>query len=45
MQPTLFAAAQWTVSSLTRYIRDALEGRPVPPVIPVEVGVFTRDSG
>jgi exodeoxyribonuclease VII large subunit len=25
MQPSLFAAAQWTVSTLTRYIRDALE--------------------
>jgi exodeoxyribonuclease VII large subunit len=25
MQPTLFSAAQWTVSTLTRYVRDALE--------------------
>ena len=25
MQPTLFAAARWTVTTLTRYIRDALE--------------------
>jgi exodeoxyribonuclease VII large subunit len=25
MQPTLFSAAQWTVSTLTRHVRDALE--------------------
>lgn len=25
MQPSLFAATQWTVTTLTRYIRDALE--------------------
>jgi exodeoxyribonuclease VII large subunit len=25
MQPTLFSTAQWTVSTLTRYVRDALE--------------------
>ncbi|HEY2979835.1 MAG TPA: exodeoxyribonuclease VII large subunit [Anaerolineales bacterium] len=25
MQPTLFASVQWTVSSLTRYVRDLLE--------------------
>ena len=25
MQPSLFAAEQWTVSALTTYIRDALE--------------------
>jgi exodeoxyribonuclease VII large subunit len=25
MQPTLFSAAQWNVSTLTRYVRDALE--------------------
>jgi len=28
MQPTLFSAAQWTVSTLTRYVRDALESDP-----------------
>ncbi len=26
MQPSLFASVQWTVSSLTKYIRDLLEG-------------------
>jgi len=25
MQPSLFAAAQWTVTTLTKYVRDALE--------------------
>ena len=25
MQPSLFASVQWTVSSLTKYIRDQLE--------------------
>ena len=26
MQPSLFASVQWTVSALTKYIRDLLEG-------------------
>ncbi|MCL4529294.1 MAG: exodeoxyribonuclease VII large subunit [Chloroflexi bacterium] len=28
MQPSLFASVQWTVSSLTKYIRDQLESDP-----------------
>ena len=28
MQPTLFSTAQWTVSTLTRYVRDELESDP-----------------
>jgi exodeoxyribonuclease VII large subunit len=28
MQPTLFSTAQWTVSTLTRYVRDQLESDP-----------------
>ena len=26
MQPSLFASVQWTVSALTKYVRDLLEG-------------------